>query len=134
MEHMGLAGQIPEPTLGKLHNRSVKVTFDQFYKSTHRKARGPHRAGKYPDGHQLRDGMTNYCMALHAIWPQDYTGLVMQKVLNEAKWAEDVSQDDKRRAEIVTDFFNEVISDNCGKTVYGMYPLVYEQVSCCTKL
>jgi hypothetical protein len=63
------------------------------------------------------------------IWPQDYTGLVIQEVLNEAHWAEEVSPDDKRRAEIITEFFNGVMTDNCAKAVHNMYPLVYEQVS-----
>ncbi len=129
MDHIGLTGHLSEVTLGKLHNRSVKVTLDQFCKSTHKEARGPHKAGKYPDGHQLRDGINKYCLALHMIWPQDYTGLVIQEVLNEAHWAEEVSPDDKRRAEIITEFFNGVMTDNCAKAVHNMYPLVYEQVS-----
>ena len=36
--------------------------------------------------------------------------------------------DDKRRAEVVTEFINSVIADNCGKAVHDSYPLVYEQV------
>jgi hypothetical protein len=62
------------------------------------------------------------------LWPQDYTGLVIQEVLNEAQWAELVSPDDKKRAEIITEFFNSVMTDNAAKAVHDMYPLVYEQV------
>lgn len=128
MDHLGLTGHIQETTIGKMHNRCVKLTLDMFCKSSNREARGPHRAGKYPDAHQLREGVGNFCLALHSLWPTDYTGVVILKVLNEARWAENASADDKRRAELITEFFNGVMSDNCGKAVHDMYPLVYEQV------
>jgi hypothetical protein len=129
MDHLGLTGKISEATLGKMHNRSVKLTLDMFCKSSNREARGPHRAGKYPSHNQLVDGVNAYGLALHAIWPLDYTGWVLHNVLNEADWAQKASQDDKKRAELVTELFNSVMSDNCGKAVHGQYPAVYEQVT-----
>jgi hypothetical protein len=36
-------------------------------------------------------------------------------VLNEAKWAEEATSDDKKRAELVTEFFYSVVNDNCMK-------------------
>jgi hypothetical protein len=44
------------------------------------------------------------------------------------QWAELVSPDDKKRAEIITEFFNMVMTDNAAKAVHDMYRLVYEQV------
>jgi hypothetical protein len=128
MDHLGLTGKVSDVAIGKLHNRSVKVTLDMFCKTTNRETKGPHRAGKYPDSSQLKQGINHYCLLLHAIWPQDYTGLVIQEVLNEAQWAELVSPDDKKRAELIAEFFNSVMADNCAKAVHDMYPLVYEQV------
>jgi hypothetical protein len=128
MDHLGITGKVSDVAIGKMHNRSVKITLDLFCKTTHREARGPHKAGKYSDGHQLRQGINHYCLLLHVLWPQDYTGLVIQEVLNEAQWAELVSPDDKKRAEIITEFFNSVMTDNAAKAVHDMYPLVYEQV------
>ena len=127
-DHLGINGQVPEGVIGKMHNRTVKVTFDQFCKTSQREARGPHKGGKYASPHQLRDGLTNYCLTLHSLWNSDYSGLVMQKVLGEAEWAENIISDDKKRAEVITDFINSVIADNCGKAVHESYPLVYEQV------
>jgi hypothetical protein len=128
MDHLGITGKVSDVAIGKMHNRSVKITLDLFCKTTHREARGPHKAGKYSDGHQLRQGINHYCLLLHVLWPQDYTGLVIQEVLNEAQWAKLVSPDDKKRAEIITEFFNSVMTDNAAKAVHDMYPLVYEQV------
>lgn len=88
MEHLGITGEISETTIGHLHNRSVKVSLDNFVKSTWKPARNGDKAGKFADLFQLQDGVNNYCILLHAIWPSDYTGLVITKVLNQAKWGE----------------------------------------------
>jgi hypothetical protein len=37
---------------------------------------------------QLMEGIVNYSIMLQAIWPYDYTGLVLLKVLCEARWGE----------------------------------------------
>jgi hypothetical protein len=88
MEHYGITGQIPEATVGHLHNRSVKVALDSFCKATYKQARAGEKAGKYADLFQLMEGIVNYSILLQAIWPYDYTGLVMLKVLCEARWGE----------------------------------------------
>jgi hypothetical protein len=129
MDHLGLTGHIADDILGKLHNRSVKLTFDMFCHSTHHEATGQTKAGKYADMHQLRAGINHFCLALHCIWPLDYTGVVLTEVLNEAHWAEEATTDQKKRAELVTELFNAVMADNSAKAVYNMYPLIYEQVS-----
>jgi hypothetical protein len=87
-EHYGISGQVSETTIGHLHNRSVKVTLDSFCKATYKPARAGEKAGKYLDVYQLMEGIVNYCILLHAIWPNDYTGLVILKVLCEARWGD----------------------------------------------
>jgi hypothetical protein len=37
---------------------------------------------------QLMEAAVNYSIMLHTLWPQDYTGLVLLKVLCEARWGE----------------------------------------------
>jgi hypothetical protein len=88
MEHYGITGQISETTIGMLHNRSVKVALDSFCKATFKQARAGEKAGKYADLFQLMEGIVNYAILLQAIWPYDYTGLVLLKVLCEARWGE----------------------------------------------
>ena len=128
MEHLGLTGKVSEAVIGKMHNRSVKLTLEQFTKTTQREAKGPHRAGKYADGHQIKAAIIQYGMTLFSLWPNDWTGWVIMAVLNEAHWAEEATNDDKKRAELITEFFNAVLEDNCGKAVNQSYPCVYEQV------
>lgn len=88
MEHLGITGEISETVIGHLHNRSVKVTLDSFVKATWKSAKNGDKAGKFADVFQLQEGVNNYAILLHAIWPSDYTGLIIQKVLNQARWGE----------------------------------------------
>ena len=87
-EHLGIGGQVPDATLGHMHNRSVKVSLASFCKTSFKTAKGGDKGGKYPDLFQLQEGLINYTMILHSIWPADYTGLVLMKVLTEARWGE----------------------------------------------
>jgi len=88
MEHLGIAGQVPDSVLGHMHNRCVKVSLDNFCKPTFKTAKGSEKAGKYADLFQLQEAIVNYCIVLHSLWPSDYSGLVLMKVLTEAKWGE----------------------------------------------
>jgi hypothetical protein len=122
MEHLGMTGQVSDSTVGRLHNRTVVLTFDNFGKSTLKKG------GKYSDLHQLQEGVFNYGTMLHALWPMDYTLFAMYRVLHDAHWGEIALPDEKRRSELVVEFFNAVLQDNCGKAVHAEYPLVFHQV------
>jgi len=129
MDHLGITGQVSEEVIGKMHNRSVKVSLDMFAKYTHKEARGSSKAGKYPNAQQIREGLINYCLMLLSLWPHDYAGLVVFKVLNEVNFGEDATSDAKKRAELVAELFNTVLSDNCTKAANQNYPLIYEQVN-----
>jgi hypothetical protein len=129
MEHLGITGQVSDVVIGKLHNRKVKLTFDMFAKSTQKEARGQSKAGKYSNAQQIREGLINYCLMLLSLWPHDYAGLVVIKVLNEANFGEDATSDAKRRAELCAELFNAVLADNSAKAVHQDYPCVYEQVT-----
>jgi hypothetical protein len=100
-----------------------------FAKSTQKEARGQSKAGKYSNAQQIREGLINYCLMLLSLWPHDYAGLVVFKVLNEANFGEDATNDAKRRAELCAELFNAVLADNSAKAVHQDYPCVYEQVT-----
>ena len=76
-----ILSQVSEVTIGYLHNRQVKVTLDAFWKTSYKAAKNGDKAGKYADLFQLIEAAVNYSIMLHALWPQDYTGLVLLKVL-----------------------------------------------------
>jgi len=88
MEHLGITGEVSETVIGHLHNRTVKVTLDSFVKTSWYPGKNGDKGGKFADLHQLQDGINTYTILLHAIWPSDYSGVVLTKVLNQAKWGE----------------------------------------------
>jgi hypothetical protein len=128
MDHLGLTGQVSEATVGKLHNRSVPLTFDSFGKSSHKAGKPGCPAGKYSDLLQLQEGLLNYGSLLLSLWNMDYTAFVMWRVLHDSNWGEFALPDEKKRSELVVEFFNSMLSDNCGKAVHDEYPVVFEQV------
>jgi hypothetical protein len=87
-EHLGITGLVPDSTIGHMHNRAVKISLDSFCKTNFKAAKGNEKAGKYADRNQIEAGMINYCMMLHSLWPADYTGLVILKVLSDAHWGD----------------------------------------------
>jgi hypothetical protein len=88
MDHLGVAGQVPDTVVGHMHNRCVKVSLDSFIKTLFKAPKAGDKGGKYADLFQLQEGVLNYCIMLHALWPCDYSGLVITKVLAEARWGE----------------------------------------------
>ncbi len=125
MDHYGLTGQIKDDVIGKLHNRTVVTTFDSYGKSTVK----PGKSGKFADQSQLEEGLLNYTCANHAIWPMDYSAFAIWRTLVDAKWGATVTADEKKKSELVIEFINSVLADNCAKAVHQQYPVVFEQVA-----
>ena len=123
MEHYGMQGQVPDATIGRMHNRTVLQTFDAFGKFSKQA-----KAGKYPDQHQLEEGLLNYGSLQNAIWPLDYSTFVIWRVLHEANWGEQVTSDPKKRYELVVDFFNTILADNAALAVNSQCPCGFDQV------
>jgi hypothetical protein len=124
MEHYGMQGQVPDATIGRMHNRTVLQTFDAFGKFSQRQGKG-----KYPDRHQLEEGLLNYGSMQNAIWPLDYSTFVIWRVLHKAMWGEKVTSDEKRRYELVVEFFNTILADNAALAVNSQCPLGFDQVT-----
>jgi hypothetical protein len=126
MDHLGVQGLVQDAVIGKLHNFTVLLTYDHFGKTSVKPGKGA--SGKYADRNQLEEGLLNFAALNFTIWPMDYTAFVIWRVLNEAKWGEVATADEKKRSDLVIDFFNAVLADNCARAVHDQYPTVYEQV------
>jgi len=90
LDHYGAGGQVSDKTLGKLHNRAVDVPFEHFCQNNNLGGKEAELTLK-----QLEQGAHNYSAVLHALWPQDYSGLVLHRILAEARWGEATGLDDK---------------------------------------
>lgn len=123
LDHYGAAGQVADKTLGKCHNRAVDLSFDQFCKTNVLGGKDTELSIS-----QVEEGLHNYKAILHALWPQDWTGLVLHRVLFEVKWGEATGMEDKRRARLVRIFLTDILRTNAGRSIHMLPPLEYEQV------
>ncbi len=87
------------------------------------------KAGKFADKHQLEEGLLNYACVNHAIWPMDYSVFPIWRTLVDAKWGATATADEKKRSELVIEFINSSLAENCAKAVHQQYPVVFEQVT-----
>jgi len=128
MKHLGMEGQVPEKTVVRLHNRHHPITVEMLYKANVGKEqkKGSEDWSEPVEVKQIQEALLNYTAVMHHLWPMDYTGLVIQRVLIEARWGEIAGQDDKLRVQLLKRFFNETMRDNSGRAVRGEPPMEYE--------
>ena len=75
----------------------------------------------------LQEAVTNYLTVSQVLWPFDYGPLVILRILVENRWGAAAGAEMKDRVNLVSRFFNEVVSDNSGRAVHGEPPLEYEK-------
>ena len=127
--HLGLEGQVSEATVVRMHDRRVPVTLDMLYKANAFKEI-KQDGGTWIEPTEIRhlqEAILNYTVILWAIWPFDYAGLVVQRVLVEANWGRAAGEAERQRVALVRKYFDEVMRENSGRAVRGQPPLVYEE-------
>ena len=98
--HYGVEGQVAETTYVRMHDRQVPVELDLFTKV-------PSEKDCFA-AMRLQQGVVNYAIGMHSIWPTDYSPLVIIKVLVENRWGESVTDDEKTKSEVVKKFFTRL--------------------------
>ena len=129
LNHLGLEGQVSETTVVRMHDRRVPVTLDMLYKANaFREVKQEQEKWLEPtEVRHLQEAILNYVVVLWAIWPFDYAGFVIQRVLTESNWGRAAGESEKQRVALVRRFFDEVARENSGRAVRGQPPLVYEE-------
>ena len=130
MAHLGMEGQVSETTILRMHDRRVPVSLGMLYKANAaRDGRAESQAWVEPtEVRHLQEAVLNYAVVLNALWPLDYAGFVILRVLVEAKWGEVAGESDKERVALVKKFFDDTVKDNSGRAVREEPPLEYEEV------
>ena len=100
LSHLGMEGQVSEATVLRMHDRRVPVSLGMLYKANatrDSKAQEQQAWVEPTEVRHLQEAVLNYTVVLQALWPLDYAGLVMTRVLVEAKWGEVVGENEKNR-------------------------------------
>ena len=129
LNHLGLEGQVSETTVVRMHDRRVPVTLDMLFKANaFREVKPDQEKWLEPtEVRHLQEAILNYVVVLWAIWPFDYAGFVIQRVLMEANWGRAAGEAEKQRVALVRRFFDDTARENSGRAVRGEPPLVYEE-------
>ena len=130
LAHLGMEGQVSKTTVLRMHNRRVSVSLGMLYKANAaRDSRAESQVLVEPtEVCYLQEAVLNYPVILNALWPLDYAGFVIMRVLVEAKWGEVVGENKKERVALVKKFFDDTVKDNSGRAVRDEPPLDYEEV------
>ena len=129
LNHLGLEGQVSETTVVRMHDRRVPITLDMLYKANAFKEIKPEQEQwlEPTEVRHLQEAILNYVVVLWAIWPFDYAGFVIQRVLVESNWGRAAGEAERQRVALIRRFFDEVARENSGRAVRGQPPLVYEE-------
>ena len=88
LAHLGMEGQVSEATVVRMHDRRVPITLDMLYKGNAGRDSKAEKADwlEPTEVRHLQEAILNYVTLLNALWPVDYAGLVLMRVLVEANW------------------------------------------------
>ena len=129
LSHLGMEGQVSETTVVRMHDRRVPVTLDMLCKGNAGKDLKVDKADwvEPTEVRHLQEAVLNYTVLLNALWPLDYAGLVITRVLVESSWGAVAGGSEKARVALVKKFFEETVRENSGRAVREEPPLVYEE-------
>ena len=129
LAHLGMEGQVSEATIVRMHDRRVPITLDMLYKGNAGRDSKAEKAEwlEPTEVRHLQEAILNYMVLLNALWPMDYAGAVIMRVLVEANWGVAAGGNEKMRVALVRKFFDETVRDNSGRVVRDEVPLSYEE-------
>jgi len=128
--HLGLEGQVGEKTVLTMHDRRNIVKLAMFYKANAGRDKKEEKSEweQPSEVRHLQEAVLNYVTILRQLWPYDYGGLVIMRVLVEEKWGEVTGSEDKARVKLVSKFFDDVVKENSGRAVRDQPPLEHDEV------
>ena len=129
LAHLGMEGQVSEATIVRMHDRRVPITLDMLYKGNAARDVKAEKAEwlEPTEIKHLQEAILNYVVLLHALWPVDYAGMVITRVLVEANWGIAAGGNEKARVALVRKFFDDTVRDNSGRAARREPPLSYEE-------
>ena len=129
LAHLGMEGQVAETTVVRMHDRRVPITLDMLYKGNAGKEMKAEKGDwlEPTEVRHLQEAVLNYTVLLNAIWPLDYAGFVISRVLTESGWGLAAGNNEKARVGLVRRFFDEVSRENSGRAVREEPPLAYDE-------
>ena len=139
LEFTGSQNKLTDVTIKKLHSRTKPLEMKHFFAGNLNVTNKKTEVRKVQDGSVettfdfawtnpasvggIQEALINYACAIHPLWPQDPTALIMFRVLITYKWLVHVWEN--KRVSIMLAFFQDVLRQNAGRAANREQPLDY---------
>ena len=130
-------------TIKKLHDRGSELTIRMFWPKNHDVTTRQTRISVKKDNTYLEptldfkdpretwelvEALNTYALALHRIWPEDWTGLALQRILINYRWLSNCGKLKTVQVNLLTGFINQVFSLNAANGRDAKPPLSYKEI------
>ena len=69
-----------------------------------------------------------YTLVLHRVWPEDWTGLALRRILINYRWLSNCRKSKSTHMQLLTNFVNQVFSLNAANGRITRPPLTYKEI------
>ena len=130
-------------TIKKLHDRGSELTIRMFWPKNHDVTTRQTRISVKKDNSYLEptfdfkdpretwelvEALNTYTLALHRIWPEDWTGLALQRILINYRWLSNCGKLKTVQVNLLTGFINQVFALNAANGRDAKPPLSYREI------
>lgn len=77
---------------------------------------------------QLVDALTTYTLCLHQVWPEDWTGLALTKILNHYRWLATSGRTKAEQVKLITNFIDTVFTKNAARGRENKIPYSLKEI------
>ena len=130
-------------TIKKLHDRGSEITIRMFWPKNHDVTTRQTRISMKKDNSfleptldfkdpretwELVEALNTYTLALHRVWPEDWTGFALQRILINYRWLSNCGKLKTVQVNLLTGFINQVFSLNAANGRDAKPPLSYKEI------
>ena len=135
---------ISHATVKRMHNRGSILTIKMFLPSNFdvqsRASRIMYNAKQKDFTHetldfkeatetwQIVEALQAYTMALARVWPEDWTGHALQRILTQHRWLANCGKAKASQVKILIGFINHVLAENANKGRQMKQPISYLKI------
>jgi hypothetical protein len=135
LEHAGASANVNDCVITRSHDRALPLKLRMFLKENVAKKSFTNNsssdvAGVWDRPHtilELQTALANLAEVLAAVWPQDPTARILNRVLLMYEFGAAYENNEKDRCKLLEDFCDIVLRENARRAVTGGAPLSFQQ-------
>ena len=77
---------------------------------------------------QVVEALTTYTLCLHRVWPEDWTGLALTRILNHYRWLAPSGRAKVEQVKLITNFIDTVFTKNAARGRENKAPYSFKEI------